>query len=135
MERGSESILLDSDYVTVRVERQRELVLVERKDVPFHILQDFVATADEILSVVQKANATDYGLLYDTRHGPAPGGTTYMKAFTRMAEELALRFRRVAAVVATSETLEEVRKYAPSKVQFFINPTAARAALDQMARE
>jgi hypothetical protein len=58
-----------------------------------------------------------------------------MKAFTRMAEELATRFRRVAAIVADSETLEAVRIYAPSSVQFFINEAAARSALDQMARE
>jgi len=134
-ERGAQLTLLENDYVTVRVDRSEELVLIDRKSLPFQVLQDFVATVDDILAAITKAGATEYGLLYDTRQGPPPGGGAYMKAFTRMAEELATRFRRVAAVVADSETLESVRMYAPSSVQFFINPTAARAALGQMARE
>lgn len=127
--------LFENEYVTVEADRKEHLVLVNRKNQPFQVLQDFVATADEILSAVAAKDASDYGLLYDTRRGPPPGGKAYMKAFTRMAEELSSRFRRVAAVVADDETLEAVRSYAPSRVQFFINDAAARRALDQMARE
>lgn len=128
-------LLFENDYVTVEADRRARLVLIGRKSLPFQVLQDFVATVDAILAAIARAGANDFGLLYDTRQGPPPGGKTYMKAFTRMAEELATRFRRVAAIVADSETLEAVRVYAPSGVQFFINEAAARSALDQMARE
>jgi hypothetical protein len=135
MERATLETVFENDYVLVQADREEHLVLVDRKSQPFQVLQDFVATVDDILTAVTRAGALEYGLLYDTRRGPPPGGKTYMKAFTRMAEELSSRFRRVAAVVADEDTLEAVRVYAPSRVQFFINPAAARTALDHMARE
>jgi len=135
MERAAFEAVFENDYVLVQADHHERLVLVDRKPQPFQALQDFVATVDDILAAVTRANALDYGLLYDTRQGPPPGGKTYMKAFTRMAEELSSRFRRVAAVVADADTLEAVRVYAPSRVQFFVNPTAARTALHHMARE
>jgi len=124
----------ENEYVTVRIDRPGRLVLIDRKSAPFQALQDFVATADEILTAVTNAGAGDYGLLYDTRQGPAPGGGAYMKAFTRMAEELKARFQRVAAVVADVETLEAVRGFAPTGVDFFTQPAAARRALEHMAK-
>lgn len=127
--------LFENEYVTLRLDRDVALVLVGRKPLPFQVLQDFVAIVDAILTATSRADAANFGLLYDSRQGPPPGGKTYMKASSRMAEELATRFRHVAAIVADSETLEAVRAYAPSAVQFFINEAAARSALAQMARE
>jgi hypothetical protein len=124
----------ENEYVTVRIDRPARLVLIDRKNTPFQQLTDFVATVDDILAAVTEAGARQYGLLYDTRHGPPPGGEAYMKAFTRMAEELASRFERIAAVVTDVETLEAVRGFAPASVDFFIQPAAARAALEHMAK-
>lgn len=134
MEKSTEEPSFENEYVTVRFDRAAELVLIDRKNTPFQLLQDFVATVDDILAAVTRAGAQDYGLLYDTRQGPPPGGGAYMKAFTRMAEELASRFQRVAAVVTDVETLEAVRGFAPTSVEFFTKPAAARAALEHMAK-
>ena len=126
--------LVENEYVTVRIDRENRLILIDRKKLPFQALQDFVATADEILSAVTQVGGQEFGLLYDTREGPPPGGNAYMKAFARMAEELASRFRHVAAVVSDAETLEIVRGFAPTGVDFFTEPAAARAALAHMAK-
>jgi len=135
MERAKLETIAHNEYVTVRIDRENSLILIERKSLPFLALQDFVATADNILSAVTAAGGREFGLLYDTRKGPAPGGNAYMKAFTRMAEELVARFRHVAAVVSDQETLELVRPFAPTGVDFFTDPAAARTALAHMATE
>ncbi len=125
--------VLENDYFTVVLSADQKVIEIRRSVVPFRALPHFVAALDEVLHAIGDLPTSEYCLLYDARHSPRPGGNTYMKAFSRMAQELTSRFGPVVVIARDKEMMLQARQYHLPKVHIFTNEGAARKVLGELA--
>ena len=120
------------DFFNAEVDFAASRLELARSSASFKSAPEMVASLDGIIAAIEAAHAESYALLIDFRAASQIEDSEYQRAFFHFERFLFSRFRSVAVVHTTQESIDSAQNSSRGKIHYFLTLAGARRALSSL---